>query len=312
MLFQTDYRPAQAATFKAVVREVKALDPAELIFAGHFTDVNGGFSAEQAADVRDKLRAGKRNLRFIFAAPYFDRQTKIQFRHWLKGSGRDTSEWSGQTVQEYSNLSTGRYEFTVWARNAAGEISQPAIYRFEILRSPEEYAMWVAGSLIFAFLVFSLWKRRRDSQTIAQQDQTIQESVQDRTVLLDQVFKTPTVLRKALMALASVREKPIAPLELESVHHLLHEHLTQLEERESQMIFLKSPWILQLRQSHPELTNTDLQYIYYIDAGFSSREIADNMGVTEGAVKNRETTIRQRLGAPKGADLQKFLAILKS
>lgn len=311
LLFNTDFRPQQTAPFRVLIREVKALDPTALIFGGHFSRSDGAFSADQAAGTWQRLSAGTRNLRFTFAAPYFDRQNKTLFRHWLKGSQRDTSEWSAQTIQEYSNLPAGRYEFLVWAKNASGEISEAGIYRFEIRRSRGEYAIWAAGVLMLALLVFTLWKRWQDAQIIAKQDKTIRESAQDRNLLLTQILHTPVLLRTVLDTFAALRRNPIPAPDLENVAASVRDHLQQLEARENRMIFLQLPWIIRLQRDHPDLTATDLQYLYFIDSGLSNREIAEKMGVTEGAVKNRETAIRKRLDMPR-ADLRKFLTAFKT
>lgn len=91
-----------------------------------------------------------RNVRFEFAAPFFDQEEKTLYSYCLKGYDDDWSEWALQTEKEYTNLSEDTYTFMVRAKNVYDVESSIANFEFTIL--PPWYRTWWA---FFSYLVLA-------------------------------------------------------------------------------------------------------------------------------------------------------------
>lgn len=86
----------------------------------------------------------KRNLRFRFAAPFFENESATRFSFKLEGYDKKWSPWTAETRKDYTNLDPGFHRFRVRARNIYGHMSSEAVYEFKI--SPPWYRTWWAWS----------------------------------------------------------------------------------------------------------------------------------------------------------------------
>jgi signal transduction histidine kinase/DNA-binding response OmpR family regulator/ligand-binding sensor domain-containing protein len=92
-----------------------------------------------------------RNLRFEFAAPFFEDETNTQYQCFLEGYEKDWSSWSPETRKDYTNLDNGVYTFRVRAQNVYENLSREAVFKFKIL--PPWYKTWWAY-LFYAIAIF--------------------------------------------------------------------------------------------------------------------------------------------------------------
>ncbi len=121
-----------------------------------------------------------RNLRFQFAAPFFEGESETRFRTFLEGYEKKWSEWTPEPQKEYTNLNSGSYTFRVQAKNVYENLSSEATFQFKVL--PPWYKTWWAflGYAIFAFyLVFLLIKWR--SGKLEREKQVLEQIVKERT-----------------------------------------------------------------------------------------------------------------------------------
>ncbi len=72
------------------------------------------------------------DFHFSFSAPYFEKIGYLRYRFKLDGFENDWSDWVAKTEKEYTNLSPGKYNFKVQARNAYGQLSDEASFEFKI------------------------------------------------------------------------------------------------------------------------------------------------------------------------------------
>lgn len=117
----------------------------------YFTEVSSGESLfpiqENAAESGVEIPFKGNFIRFRFVAPFFVKESQIQYQTYLEGLDEDWSEWSGNVSREFSNLPYGTYTFRVKASNTFGTISNELAYTFVIL--PPWYATWWAYLLYF-------------------------------------------------------------------------------------------------------------------------------------------------------------------
>jgi len=94
-------------------------------------------------------------LRFEFAAPFYEEPAAVEYQTLLEGSDNDWSAWSHETTQKYTHLPEGSYRFHVRARNPHGASSEDASLSFGVL--PPWYRTWWAYFLYAVFGGFGLW-----------------------------------------------------------------------------------------------------------------------------------------------------------
>jgi signal transduction histidine kinase/DNA-binding response OmpR family regulator len=111
------------------------------------------------------------SLRFAYAAPAFDDESKNEYQYFLEGYDKDWSNWTQETYKDYTGLPPGEYRFLVRAKNIYRQPGDAAVFKIEIL--PPFYRTWWAYllyALLLAAGVWQLWryalerieKRRRE------------------------------------------------------------------------------------------------------------------------------------------------------
>jgi signal transduction histidine kinase/DNA-binding response OmpR family regulator len=122
----------------------------------------------------------ERNLRFEFAAPFFEGESVTKYQYFLQGYDKKWSEWTSETRKDYTNLDSGRYTFQVQAKNVYEVLSLKAVFQFKIL--PPWYKTWWAF-LLYAFFTFLLvyfivkWR----SWILQQEKERLEQVVKERT-----------------------------------------------------------------------------------------------------------------------------------
>jgi signal transduction histidine kinase/DNA-binding response OmpR family regulator/ligand-binding sensor domain-containing protein len=89
-----------------------------------------------------------RNLRFEFAAPFFEDEASTRYRCILEGYETEWSGFTGETWKDYTNLDSGLYTFRVQAQNVYRHTGKDEVFQFKIL--PPWYYTW------WAFLLYGL------------------------------------------------------------------------------------------------------------------------------------------------------------
>jgi signal transduction histidine kinase/CheY-like chemotaxis protein/AraC-like DNA-binding protein len=124
------------------------------------------------------------DLRFEFAAPYFEAESKTQYQSKLEGYDMEWSAWSKEPKRFYTNIKAGTYTFRVRSQNIYRESGTEDIFHFELL--PPWYLRWWA--ILFLGLTLSLLTvlvvKRRRSIKLEQEKQKLQRLVEESTVEL--------------------------------------------------------------------------------------------------------------------------------
>jgi len=157
--------------FPALVRRVGGLDDSTVYFGG------------AGAPSQPRLPYKKNSLRFEFAAPSFEDESRTEYRVLLDGFDPHWSSWSPETRRDYTNLPEGGYTFRVDARNLYGTSSEQGAYALRVLppwpRTWWGYTLWLlTGALLMAGLI--RWRLH----VLAEQNQRLQQTVEERTAEL--------------------------------------------------------------------------------------------------------------------------------
>ena len=167
--------------YLSLIRRVETIaDQDSLIFGGSFLDSLGHITHIQPKKAVLKLPYGLNDLRFTFAATYYEDNDQLVYSHRLKGFDAHWSDWLNATQKEYTNLPEGKYTFMVKARNIYGKESLVASYSFKVL-PPWYRTVWAYIGYVFiaAFVVWAIVKL--NVRRLQGQKRRLEHVVQRRT-----------------------------------------------------------------------------------------------------------------------------------
>lgn len=126
-----------------------------------------------------------RNLRFRFAAPFFEDETGTRYRCFLEGGDDGWSDWTPETQKDYTNLDPGDYTFHVQARNIYNRLSREDSFSFRVT-APWYHTWWaiVSYGLLFFLLMYCYGRRR--SHKLEREKERLEQTVKERTVEIDE------------------------------------------------------------------------------------------------------------------------------
>lgn len=121
-----------------------------------------------------------RNIRFEFAAPFFEAESETQYRCRMEGYDEAWSSWGMENIRDYTNLDSGEYKFYVESKNVYCHLGSQAEFQFEIL--PPWYQSWWAYLIyaLAAFLIVYMIVRWR-SRNLKLEKYKLEAIVKDRT-----------------------------------------------------------------------------------------------------------------------------------
>jgi class 3 adenylate cyclase len=115
------------------------------------------FDGDSALTQRLLLQHRDNDLRFEFAAPYYDAPEDLEYQYQLEGNEKKWSDWTTETHKEYTNLFEGKYRFHVRVRDPHGILGGEADFPFQIkppfFRTWWAYLTYVAGFLYAGWLI---------------------------------------------------------------------------------------------------------------------------------------------------------------
>jgi signal transduction histidine kinase/DNA-binding response OmpR family regulator len=121
-----------------------------------------------------------RNLRFEFAAPFFEAESETHYRWLLEGYDEKWSAWSSEPRKDYTNLNAGQYRFRVQSRNVYHHIGGEAVFQFKVL--PPWYRTWWAYSLYGAAVLLLMFQVVRwRSGKLQREKRKLEKTVKERT-----------------------------------------------------------------------------------------------------------------------------------
>ncbi|MEC7265268.1 MAG: triple tyrosine motif-containing protein, partial [Bacteroidota bacterium] len=103
-----------------------------------------------------ELRYANNNVRFTFSSPDFENNDNIQYSYQLEPFDQEWSQWSKQSIKEYTNLKEGTYTMQVKEKNNYGLESEPAVLMFTISPPWYRHSLAYLGYFIIAGLIVYL------------------------------------------------------------------------------------------------------------------------------------------------------------
>lgn len=175
---QKDYR----RDFRCLIRKVELTGDKTLIFNGYGYGYGDHAATNPSKRPIPVFAHRNRNLRFEFAAPFFENEAKTQYRYLLEGYENQWLPWTPDTKKDYTNLDAGVYTFRVQAKNVYRQLSREAAFQFRIL--PPWYKTWWAflgyllGFLLEVYLAVK-WRSRNLEKEKLRLEQIIKERTKE-------------------------------------------------------------------------------------------------------------------------------------
>jgi DNA-binding CsgD family transcriptional regulator len=91
----------------------------------------GGNEGKEPASIH--IPYGHHNIRFEYAAPFFDNPDQMLFSYYLEGYDQSRSEWSAEAAKDYTGLHEGVYTFHVRAKSIYQIETADTTLRFRVL-----------------------------------------------------------------------------------------------------------------------------------------------------------------------------------
>ncbi len=139
---------------------------------------------EDINEIRN-IKFSENSLRFDFSVPVFPAKGNAEFRYFLEGFDKDTSDWTNLSYKDYTNIPDGEYVFMVEAKNEFGQLIEKSEFKFKILTPL--FRQWWAFIIyaVIAFLVIrSLFNWRM--KAAEKERDALEEIVKERTNEIEQ------------------------------------------------------------------------------------------------------------------------------
>ncbi len=120
------------------------------------------------------------DIRFEYAASYYELPGKTQYQVWLEGFDNNNMGWTHETKKDYTNLPAGEYILHVKAKNVYGEISSENEFSFTILppwyRTSLAYIFYTLVTVVLLILIIRIYTSRLKKNNIK-----LEKIVKERT-----------------------------------------------------------------------------------------------------------------------------------
>lgn len=293
-----------------------------------------------------EIRNSRNNIHISFSLPYY-RQAKIKFQYYLEGYSKDWSDWSYATQKDFTNLSSGKYQFKVRAKIDDSQVSEVTTFEFTILR-PWYLSNWaiIFYSILFVVILImgkKIYERKlqKDSQKITDRLQAEQDEIlkQESEANEKQIHKLQTEKLQAELAsknrelansamtlvykneLLQKLSDDILKLKDENGKKLADEQVRRIQKVINDGMNDERDWHLfensfneahesffkKLKASHPDLVPNDLKLCAYLRMNMSSKEMSSLLNITLRGVEIRRYRLRKKLNVPHDKNLTEFL-----
>jgi signal transduction histidine kinase/DNA-binding response OmpR family regulator len=126
------------------------------------------------------LKYRDRNLRLQVAAPFFEHRHRLMYQYRIEDRNKQWSQWTEDSIVEYTDLGVGKYRFRVRAKNVYRAVSEEGTFDFTLLppwyRTWWAYLLYVAAAMTLMFLVVK-WRSRK----LEQEKQHLEQIIHHRT-----------------------------------------------------------------------------------------------------------------------------------
>ncbi|MCK5056420.1 MAG: response regulator, partial [Candidatus Aminicenantes bacterium] len=127
-----------------------------------------------------KIDYKDRNLRFEFAAPFFEGESSTEYQCLLLGYNKNWLTWTSEAHKEYTNLDSGTYTFRVRAKNVYNTVSEEDVFHFKVL-PPWTKTWWALLFYVLVLFLLVFFIVRWQSGRLEREKRKLEKVVEERT-----------------------------------------------------------------------------------------------------------------------------------
>lgn len=315
-----------------------------VLFGGYFKEINAK-QIQEATNIPAVID-GWKTIRFEFASSLFGYQANLEYSYRLKGYDDSWSSWTKQTEKEYTNLSTGNYQFETKVRNNLGVESDISAYSFNIL-PPWYLSIW-AKTLALLLVLSGIYLLYNRQQKKFKRQQEIYEEEQKRIQYIHELELNKTEselvalrnekleveinynnsemastamhlvkkgelsskIKAELSQLIKSIDNPQAIAEIKRIIKTLSEDDNLDKEWEHFAINfdkVHSDFLAVIKEKHPGISPNELKLCAYLRLNLSTKEIAQMMNISVRGVEISRYRLRKKLGISTETSLFDYL-----
>ena len=304
----------------------------------------GGYSQKNNPAIR--LSNHWNSFRFEYASPLYAQQANAEYSYQLNGFDKMASPWSTRTEKDYTNLPSGKYSFSVRARNNLRTVSEPVFFTFIV--APAWYQTswaWLIYFLLFVciLIAFIRWERRRFEMNQKKYEEEQKRLNYLHNLELDSKEKGIITLQNEKLAAAldfknkelatvtmhlverggfliKIKEELINVIKKLNIPDLSHEFksvfrmMSDTEKNDQDWNSfaihfdqVHNNFLSILKTKYPGLSATDLKLCAYLRLNLSSKEIAQLLNISLKGVEISRYRIRKKFQLAREVNLYDFL-----
>jgi len=329
-----------------ILSSVKAIGEKDsLIFGGYFVK-NGQIINTQQSGKIISLSKNWNSFHFEYSSTLFAQKGNEEFSYKLIGFDNDWSKWSTKTEKDYTNLSSGKYTFSVKVRNNLGNASEPVNYTFIV--APAWYQTVWALLLYFVILIsiiylvvsqqqkrFALHHKkheeeqkklnylhglemdRNEKEIISLKNDNLEAELNYKnrelatiTMHLVDRGKLLQAIKEELIAITQKLNIEDAGHQFRRVYMLLNDAEKGDEDWDHFAIYFDqvyNNYLATMKVKFPNLSATDLKLCAYLRLNLSSKETAQLLNISLKGVEISRYRLRKKLQLPTEVNLYDFL-----
>jgi ligand-binding sensor domain-containing protein/DNA-binding CsgD family transcriptional regulator len=329
-----------------MLTSVKAIGEKDsLIFGGYFLK-NGKIVTTQSSDYETSLSKNWNSFHFEYSSTLFAQKGNEEFSYKLIGFDNDWSKWSTKTEKDYTNLSSGKYTFSVKVRNNLGNASEPVNYTFTVepawYQSIWAYLLYLIILISIIYYVvnrqqkrFALHQKKHEEEqkrlnylhgletdrnekeiiTLKNDNLEVELNYKNRelatmTMHLVDRGKLLQAIKDELIALTQKLNIPEADYQFRRVYKLLNDTENGDEDWDHFAIYFDqvyNNYLATMKVKFPNLSATDLKLCAYLRLNLSSKETAQLLNISLKGVEISRYRLRKKLQLPTEVNLYDFL-----
>jgi ligand-binding sensor domain-containing protein/DNA-binding CsgD family transcriptional regulator len=329
-----------------MLTSVKAIGEKDsLIFGGYFLK-NGKIVTTQSSDYETSLSKNWNSFHFEYSSTLFAQKGNEEFSYKLIGFDNDWSKWSTKTEKDYTNLSSGKYTFSVKVRNNLGNASEPVNYTFTVepawYQSIWAYLLYLIILISIIYYVvnrqqkrFALHQKKHEEEqkrlnylhgletdrnekeiiTLKNDNLEAELNYKNRelatiTMHLVDRGKLLQAIKDELIELTQKLNIPEADYQFRRVYKLLSDTENGDEDWDHFAIYFDqvyNNYLATMKVKFPNLSATDLKLCAYLRLNLSSKETAQLLNISLKGVEISRYRLRKKLQLPTEVNLYDFL-----
>lgn len=178
---QVDY----TKPFEVRIRKVITTNDSAIYHGIFYDEKLGKVQGNQGLIHMPRVNYSSNDMRFEYAAIFYDESAKIQYQYRMEGFDTAWSKWTTESTAIYTNIPGGSYTFKVRAKNIYGTQSAVCTYQF-VVRSPWYMTWYAYVAYLFLLLALVYVVTVLNIRRLKQHNLNLEHIVNERTIELEE------------------------------------------------------------------------------------------------------------------------------